>query len=104
MEQERILDTLKAAVAYQLLDIGVGNGEVNLWHPTMTKCIKRMIDDSDYRAVVLDCWSEVFEHHNGEMFEALKEMMEGTKLWEDLVLNTSRSALPMGGIPPTSKS
>ena len=104
MEQERILETLKAAVAYQLLEIGAGSGETNLWHPAMTQCIKRMIDDADYRAIVLDVWSEIFEHRNGEMYEALREMMEGTKLWEDLVQNASRSASPTGGTLPTSKS
>ena len=104
MEQERILETLQAAVAYQLLSIGVENGEVNLWHPAMTRCIKRMVDDRDYKAIVMDVWSEIFEHHNGEMYEALRELMEGTKLWDDLVVKSNLSALPMADTPPTNKN
>lgn len=91
MEQQRILETLQAAVAYQLLGIGCDNNDAGLWHPGMARCLKRMIDEPDYRAVVLDTWSEVFEQRNGEMFEALRDILGGTQLWEDLV-KASQSA------------
>jgi hypothetical protein len=104
METDRILETLKAAVAYQLLAAGSDAGEANLWHPAMTRCLKRMIDEPDYRAVVLDAWSEIFEHQNGEMYNALREMMEGTPVWEDLVVKARLSALPTVDTQRTSKS
>lgn len=104
METERILETLKAAVAYQLLSVGADAGETNLWHPALTRCLKRMIDEPDYRAVSLDAWSEIFEHHNGEMFDALREMLEGTPIWEDLIVRARLSALPTVDTPPTNKN
>lgn len=85
MDQDRVAETLKAAVAYQLLTVAADCDQPRQWHPAMAHCIKRLVDDADYRAIVLDCWAEIFERQNGEMFDALKDMMEGTPLWEELV-------------------
>lgn len=103
MEQERILETLQAAVSYQMLEINADNGDVTLLHPAMARCLKRMIDEEDYRAIALDTWSEIFKERNGEMFDALRDLLGGTKLWEDLV-KASRSASLTADTPPTNKN
>lgn len=91
MEQERILDTLKIVVAYQLLCLSSEDGETRAWPPSMARSIKRMIDEPETRAVVMDVWSQVFEHGNGEMYDALKEMVGGTPVWEELMRSPSVS-------------
>lgn len=102
MDQERILETLKIVVAYQLLCLSSENDETRMWPPSMARSIKRLIDEPDTRAVVMDVWSQVFEHGNGEMYDALKEMVGGTPVWEELM--RSPSASPTGGTQLTNKS
>lgn len=102
MDNEQILETLKIVVAYQLLSLSSEGGEERAWPPSMARSIKRMIDEPDTRAVVMDVWSQVFERNNGEMYDALKEMLGGTPVWDELT--RSQSASPTGDTQLTSKS
>lgn len=103
MEPERIAETLKAVVAYQLLVVAAEGDELLFLPAGGARLLHRIIAEPDYRAIVMDGWSEIFEHGNGEMWMALKEMIGDSPLWEDL-MKQNRDASPTGDTPLINKS
>jgi hypothetical protein len=106
MEPERIAETMRAVVAYQLISQAAETNELLLLPAGAARLLQRIITEPDYRAIVMDAWAEVFEHGNGEMFDALKEMLGDTAIWDDLTnrSQTRQPASPMGDTPRISKS
>lgn len=106
MEQQRIIDTLLGVLAYHSLAGGSNTSEMTLMHPKVLANIKRLIDNAEYRAAVLDIYEEAFVQGNGEWFEAMKDLLGDEPVWSRLIEDIKQGvfATGTGDTPRISRS
>lgn len=100
MENQAIYEAMAAAMAYEMLSLHEHNNDARMYTPALAKCLKRMIDDRDYRSDTLDAHQEIFIRRNGELFDAVQELFGETKEWQEIM---SLAASHTGVTPPSSK-
>jgi hypothetical protein len=101
----RAHESLRAAIAYELLTMSAECDAEFTFPPALARSIKRIIDEPDYKAIAMDIWHETFVMRNGPLFEAMQQELEGEDVWELLQARLRhRDALPTAGTLPPSRS